>query len=196
MAADALSRCTPVSTICALSTCTPAWLDNLVQGYADDPLAQELLVQLALTVENEKGYALTDDVIRYKGRIWLGNNQLAQQHVIQSLHNSVVGGHLGFQATYQRIKALFAWPKMKEKIKEYVQSCPICQQAKSEHVRLPGLLQPLPVPTTAWTVVSLDFIEGLPSSNKYNTILVVVDKYINYAHFIPLAHPFTALQVA
>lgn len=85
---------------------------------------------------------------------------------------------------------------MKEMIKEYVQTCATCQQAKSEHVRLPGLLQPLPVPTEAWTVVSLDFIEGLPTSNRYNAILVVIDKYTKYAHFIPLAHPFTALQVA
>lgn len=61
---------------------------------------------------------------------------------------------------------------------------------------MPGLLQPLPVPTQAWIVVSLDFIEGLPSSNRYNVIMVVVDKFTKYAHFIPLAHPFTALQVA
>jgi hypothetical protein len=45
-------------------------------------------------------------------------------------------------------------------------------------------------------VVSLDFIEGLPQSNRHNTILVVIDKFSKYAHFIPLAHPFTVLQVA
>lgn len=115
---------------------------------------------------------------------------------MQSLHSSAVGGHSGFQATYYRIKALFAWPKMKQMIKAYVQTCATCQQAKSEHNRLPGLFQPLPIPQEAWAVVSLDFIEGLPSSNRYNAILVVIDKYTKYAHFVPLAHPFTALQVA
>lgn len=45
-------------------------------------------------------------------------------------------------------------------------------------------------------VVTLDFIEGFPKSNHYNCVLVVVDKFSRYAHFIPLSHPFTAFQVA
>lgn len=54
----------------------------------------------------------------------------------------------------------------------------------------------MPVPEQAWAVVSLDFIEGLPKSSHYDTILVVVDNFTKYAHFLPLAHPFTALSVA
>lgn len=47
-----------------------------------------------------------------------------------------------------------------------------------------------------WQTISLDFIEGLPKSNHYKYILVVVYKISNYAHFIPLGHPFTASSVA
>ncbi|XP_071680355.1 uncharacterized protein [Lolium perenne] len=46
------------------------------------------------------------------------------------------------------------------------------------------------------TVVSLDFVEGLPKSSGFTTILVVVDKLTKYAHFLPLSHPYTAAQVA
>lgn len=63
-------------------------------------------------------------------------------------------------------------------------------------MKLPGLLQPLPVPAQAWSIVSLDFVEGLPPSDKYNAILVMIDKFTKYGHFIPLSYPFTALQVA
>jgi len=58
------------------------------------------------------------------------------------------------------------------------------------------LLSPLLVPDSAWQVVSLDFIEGLPKSKTFNCILVVVDKFSKCAHFIALSHPFTAMQVA
>jgi hypothetical protein len=48
----------------------------------------------------------------------------------------------------------------------------------------------------AWQSISMDFIDGLPMSKGKNGILVIVDHFSKYAHFIPLAHPFTALTVA
>lgn len=45
-------------------------------------------------------------------------------------------------------------------------------------------------------MVTMDFVEGLPVSGNANCIMVVVDKFTRYAHFIPLRHPFTAAKVA
>lgn len=85
---------------------------------------------------------------------------------------------------------------MKPTIKKYVQTSDICQQVKPERVKYPGLLQPLPVPTEAGASVSLDFIKGLSKSQRFDCILVVLEKFSKYSHFIPLSHPFTAAQVA
>lgn len=98
--------------------------------------------------------------------------------------------------TYRRIKALFAWPGMKKQIKLKVKECSICQQAKPDRSKYPGLLQPLPVPLGAWQIVTMDFIEGLPTSRRFNCIMVVVDKLSRYAHFLRLAHPLSAADVA
>lgn len=81
-------------------------------------------------------------------------------------------------------------------VQEYVQGCTVCQHAKPDRSRYPGLLQPLETPDAAWDVVTLDFIEGLPKSAKFDCILVVVDKLTRYVHFIPLSHPYTAQTVA
>lgn len=42
----------------------------------------------------------------------------------------------------------------------------------------------------------MDFIEGLPLSNGFNGILVVVDRLTEYAHFVPLVYPYTTKSVA
>jgi hypothetical protein len=98
--------------------------------------------------------------------------------------------------TYQRIKAIFSWPGMKKHIEEFVQSCLVFQPAKLERSGYPGLLFPLPIPEHSWQVISTDFISGLPLSHHYNCVMVVVDKLSKYAHFLALAHPFSALSVA
>jgi hypothetical protein len=85
---------------------------------------------------------------------------------------------------------------MNAAVREFVATCPVCQQAKLDRSRLPGLLQPLEVPYRAWKVISMDFMEGLPLSGRFNAILVVVDTFTKYAHFVGLRHPFTAASVA
>jgi len=37
-----------------------------------------------------------------------------------------------------------------------------------------------------WTAISIDFIVGLPKSDGYTKIWVIVDRFSKMAHFIPL----------
>ena len=115
---------------------------------------------------------------------------------MQALHSRPIGGCSGTLVTYYRIKKLFFWPSTKKQIQKFVGAWKICQQAKTDRVACPWLLQPLVVPYQAWQVVTLDFIEWLPKSLHYDSILVVMDKFSKYAHFIKLTHPFTAFKVA
>ena len=63
--------------------------------------------------------------------------------------------------------------------------CGTCQAAKS-HCLPHGLYAPLPIPTTPWVDVSIDFIIELPKTqwNK-DLIFVIVDWFSKMSHFIP-----------
>jgi hypothetical protein len=171
-------------------------MEIVTDSYLIDPQAKELLTQLSLSTPNDQGYSLHDGVIKFQDKVWLGNHEEAKKAILLALHDSGIGGHIGFTATSNKVKALFAWPRLKQDVRTYVAHCTVCQQAKSEHVGKPGLLQPLPIPSKAWEIVSLDFVEGLPKSGGYDTIMVIIDKFTKYGHFLPLKHPYTAMTVA
>jgi hypothetical protein len=75
-------------------------------------------------------------------------------------------------------------------------ACITCQRNKADHLHPAGLLQPLEVPTTVWSDLAMDFIEGFPRVNGKSVILIVVDRFSKADHFIPLGHPYTAPSVA
>lgn len=168
----------------------------MANSYETDADAQDLLQRLALCSPDEQGYELRQGVIRFHNKLWIGANSVLQTKLITAFHASAVGGHSGATATYQRVKKHFAWRGLKQAVEEFVRQCEVCQHAKHEHIKMLGLLQPLPVPTEPWHDLTMDFIEGLPASEGYEVIMVVVDRFTKYAHFVPLRHPFTAATVA
>jgi hypothetical protein len=174
----------------------PQWIQEVLNSYATDAKAQQLLAQLAIHSPNESGFSLNNGVIRKHNQIWVGENSALQTKLISTFHSSAIGGHSGVNATYHRLKHLFTWAGMKTDVDNFVKQCSICQHSKHSHDHPSGLLQSLPIPAGVWQDVSMDFIEGLPWSEGYTVILVVVDRLSKYAHFIPVKHLYTAFTIA
>jgi hypothetical protein len=195
--ADALSRKSSHAMECAaLSVVSPSWIQEVVSGYDKDAHALYLVTKLSIDPNAVPHFTLNSGLLRYKGRVWIGDNPVLQKKLLSACHSSALGGHSGIPVTHMRMKKLFAWKGMKADIASFVKHCLVCQQAKPDRSKLPGLLQPLEVPSKAWQLISLDFVEGLPQSGSANCLLVVVDYLTKYAHVIPLHHPFTAATVA
>lgn len=116
--------------------------------------------------------------------------------VLEWGHNARVAGHPGRQRTMELIDRTFWWPTMKDDVNEYVSACPVCLANKVDNQRPQGLLHPLPIARRPWSHVSLDFVTGLPISNGFNTVLVVVDRFSKMSRFVPLQKLPTARQTA
>ena len=98
---------------------------------------------------------------------------------------------------YQDLKERYRWYGMKRDIDEYVALCDTCQRVKAEHQRPAGLLQPLKVPEWKWDEVVMNFIVGLPHTQKgFDSIWVIVDCLTKVAHFIPIKTTYTGAHLA
>jgi hypothetical protein len=180
----------------AISTVIPQWIQQVTQSYESDSKCSDIISKLSIDSQAVQNFTYTNGLLRYKGKLYIGDSGHLKQQLLASFHDSALGGHSGERATYQRLKLNFYWPKLKKQVTEFVKQCAICQKNKSENIPYPGLLQPLPLPDMAWTHISMDFIEGLPKSQSKDVILVVVDRLSKYAHFIALSHPYNASDIA
>lgn len=102
---------------------------------------------------------------------------------------------MGFSKTLHHLQANFHWSNMHHDVRDFVRQCPTCQLIKYEPKCPAGLLQPLPILTSPWEDLSLDYITGLPPSQGYTTILVVVDRFTKKAHFGALKPTYSAHKV-
>lgn len=150
-----------------------------------------MLQKLAIHSPDQQGFSLEKGLIWHQGKIWIGQNSALQTKLIAACHSSALGGHSGVAPSYYRLKRHFTWKGMKQDVESFVK-----QQAKHSLNHPLGLLQPLPIPEGVWRDLSMDFVEGLPKSEGYSVIMVVVDRLTKYAHFIPVKHPYTASTIA
>lgn len=169
---DALSRRSHGhSYLAVLSSASPAWLTSIQTSYQSDPYATDLIdliAKLSLQHDAVPHFSLKDGLLRYKSRIWIGKDPALHSQLIAALHNSAIGGHSGSLVTYRRLKQIFAWRGMKSDVKQYVQACQVCLQAKPDRAKYPGKLQPLPTPRkhgtlSQWILSKACLSQGQPT---------------------------------
>ena len=90
----------------------------------------------------------------------------------------------------------YYWPRMSKDAQNILKRCATCRVAKS-HLLPQGLYTWLPILTTPWVDVSMNFILRLPKTqcNK-DSIFVVVDRFLKMAHFIACNNTNDATNIA
>ena len=75
----------------------PNWIQEVVSGYAADPISSEMIAKLTIDSAAVLGFSLRDGVLRQGTRIWIGDNKVLQQKILHAIHSSTLGVILDFQ---------------------------------------------------------------------------------------------------
>ena len=184
---------------------SPEHLAVWTMAYQEDSHFRAVLKALKGTIDwgnlEFPQYTLREDglIVFHDG---LGNERVCvpgplRVSIMKEVHDSVTeGAHAGYHRCYNRIASVYYWPRMSRDIKQYAETCDICQKAKPRRHAPVGLLRSIPVPTRPFEVVSMDFIPELPQSAGFDNILVIVDKLTKYGIFIPCHTTLTETDTA
>ncbi|GJS76143.1 putative nucleotidyltransferase, ribonuclease H [Tanacetum coccineum] len=164
-----------------------------VSNRAADALSRRsgLLITMQGVQAGEKPDFFLHNGFLFKGnQLCIPDSSLCLQ-IIKELHGE---GHVN--RTLQLVQVSYFWPTMRKEVDRYVKRCRMCQVSKGTSTNA-DLYMPLPVPLQSWVNISMDFVLGLPRTQRDNdSIFVVVDRFSKMVHFIPCKKMTDAVNVA
>ncbi|KAF8749109.1 hypothetical protein RHS01_10282 [Rhizoctonia solani] len=169
----------------------------------DDPSLEPIIQFLTEDADNAppsirkayRDYDWEEDLLWYRGKLVVPDSEILKERLLREFHDSPLAGHPGQQRTLELLSRNYWWPGMKSSAREWVECCPTCQANCRAHAPVIAL-KPLEVPPFPFHTISYDFITGFPKSNGHDAILVVIDSFSKFGHFIPTTKKVTAKGLA
>jgi hypothetical protein len=126
------------------------------------------------------------DYMIQEGLLFRGNqlcipNCSMRENLLKEKHSEGLAGHFGHDKTFAKLSESYFWPGMRSDVKRFVDRCRICQHSKGRKKNA-GFYQPLPIPERPREAINMDFVLGLPRTQRgVDSIFVVVDRFSKMA---------------
>jgi hypothetical protein len=119
-----------------------------------------------------------------------------RENLLKEKHSGRLAGHFGHDKTFVKLSESYLWLGMRSEVKIFVEQCRICQHSKGRKQNA-GFYQPFPIPERPWEAIGMDFVLGLPKTQRGDdSIFVVVDRFSKMGHFIPCQKTIDATHIA
>lgn len=98
-----------------------------------------------------------------------------REEILNIAHNTPMSGHLGINKTHDKILQHFYWPKLKQDVIAFCNSCHTCQMVGKPNQKIPPApLKPIPAFGEPFSRVLVDCVGPLPKTKTGNIYLLTI----------------------
>jgi hypothetical protein len=99
-----------------------------------------------------------------------------RDNMLKENNSGGLDGHFGHDKTYAQLSSSYHWLGMRYDVNKFLDICRVYQYAKGKQQNT-CLYKLLPIPNRSWDSISMDFLFGLPRTQRgSDSIFVVVDR--------------------
>ncbi len=138
-------------------------------------------------------------MIKYNKLLYVSENLSVREELLKHHHDNFLTKHFDVDKISELLNCKYYWKSMIKNVKEYINTCDICQRVKMKHHLSYNELKLLSQFTDFWKEITMNFITDLSSSKwkevMYNLIFMIVDHYIKMMHYLFTKKTLTVVEL-
>ncbi len=141
----------------------------------------------------------SQEMIEYNESLYVLEDLSVREELLKRHHDDLLAKHFDADKISELLNCKYYWKSMIKNVKEYINTCDICQRVKIKCHLSYDELRSLFRFTNSWKEITMNFITDLSSSKwkkvVYDLILVIVDHYIKMTRYLFTKKTLTVIKL-
>ena len=142
----------------------------------------------------------SQEMIKYNKSWYVSEDFSVREELLKCHHNNSLARHFDADKISKLLDCKYYWKSMIKNVKEYINTCDICQRVKMKRHLSYDELRSLLQLTNSWKEIIMNFITDLSSSKwkevVYDSILVIVNHYMKMTRYLFTKKTLTVVELA
>ena len=139
-------------------------------------------------------------MIKYNELLYVSEDLFVREKLLKHHHDDSLARHFDINKISKLLNCKYYWKSMIKNVKEYINTCDICQRVKMKCHLSYDKLKLLSRFTNFWKEITLNFITNLSFSKwkevVYDLILMIVNHYMKMMCYLFMKKNLTVVKLA
>ncbi len=141
----------------------------------------------------------SQEIIEYNESLYVSKDLSVRKKLLKHHYDDSLVRHFDADKISELLNCKYYWKSMIKNVKEYINTCDICQRVKVKYHLSYDELRSLFWLTDLWKEITMNFITDLSFSKwkevVYDSIFMIVDHYMKMMHYLFMKKILTVIKL-